>query len=496
MPHANLANLDPIWSTQLISRTHGFLVYDTLYGTDADLRAHPQMAEGHTLEEGGTVCTVALREGLRFHDGEPVLARDCVASLQRWMRRSPVGQTLGERLDALEAPDDRRLVFRLKRPFPHLITALGSVASPVPFIMAERHARTDPFRQVTEVVGSGPFRFRPDEFVTGSLVVYERNSTYVPAPPGAATSLTAGPKVTHLDRVEWRILPDAATAAAALQAGEVDWYESPSPEVAERLRRHPALRVERVDRLPYLGLLRFNHLHAPFDDARARRALLPAVAQADFMTAIVGSDPGMWRDGAGVFPPGTPYASDAGLAPLKGTRDLGEAKRLLREAGYDGRPVRLIGTTEGLGAAAATQVAADLFRRLGLNLDLVVSDTASWIRRRTSREPLERGGWSAFCTVTPGFEMADPASHAALRGNGLAAWPGWPTSPRIEALREAWLEAPDTLEQERVARQMQDAAMEDLPFVPLGAYWQNTALRRDLVGRVSGFPIFWGIRRT
>jgi peptide/nickel transport system substrate-binding protein len=185
-----------------------------------------------------------------------------------------------------------------------------------------------------------------------------------------------------------------------------------------------------------------------------------------------------------------------GLEPLSGRRDAGEAQRQLREAGYDGRPVRLIGTAEGTGAAVATQVAADLFRRTGLNLDLAVSDLASWIRRRTSREPLERGGWSAFCTVTPGFEMADPASHAALRGNGLGAWPGWPTIPRLEALRETWLEAPDPAGQQRIAGEMQGAAMEELPFVPLGAYWQNTALRRNLAGRVPGFPIFWNIGRT
>ena len=495
VPHANLANLDPVWSTQLISRIHGFLVYDPLYGTDADLRAHPQMAEGHALEEGGTVCAVTLRQGLRFHDGEPVLARDCVASLRRWMRRSPVGQTLEERLDGLEAPDDRRLVFRLRRPFPHLIAALSSVASPVPFMMPERIARTDPFQQIREVVGSGPFRFKPDEFVTGSRMVYERKPAYAPA-PGGAPSLTAGPKAAHFDRVEWRILPDAATAAAALQAGEVDWFENPSPEVAERLRRHPALLVERIDRLPYLGLLRFNHLHPRSDDARVRRALLPAVSQADFMTAIVGPDPDMWRGGAGVFPPGTPLASDAGLEPLSGPRDVDKAKRLLREAGYDGRPVRLIGTSEGYGAAVATQVAADLFRRLGLNFELALSDLASWIRRRTSREPLDRGGWSAFCTVTPGFELADPASHAPLRANGAAAWPGWPTIPRLETLREAWLEASDPPEQRRIAAEIQRAALEELPFVPLGAYWSNTALRRDLVGRVPGFPIFWGIRRA
>jgi peptide/nickel transport system substrate-binding protein len=451
------------------------------------------MAEGHAFEEGGTVCTVALRAGLRFHDGERVLARDCAASLRRWMKRSPIGQTLEERLDALEVPDDRRLVFRLRRPFPHLIAALGSVGSPVPFIMPERLARTDPFQQVAEVVGSGPFRFRRDEFVTGSLVVYDRHPAYAPAPSGEP-SLTAGPKVAHFERIEWRILPDAATAAAALQAGEVDWFETPPPELAGRLRRHPALRVERMDRLPALGLLRFNHLHPPFDDARARRALLPAISQADFMAAVVGPDRDLYREGVGVFPPGTPFASDEGLGPLAGPRDLERAGRLLREAGYDGRPVRLIGPTEG-GAGALAPVAADLFRRVGMHLDFAVSDLASWIRRRTGREPIERGGWSAFCTTTPGFELADPASHAPLRANGPAAWPGWPSIPRLEALREAWLEAADLPEQRRIAGEMQRMAMEELPFAPLGAYWQNTALRRELAGRVPGFPIFWNVRR-
>ena len=493
VPHANLANLDPIWSTQLISRIHGFMVYDTLYGTDAELRPHPQMAAGHVLENEGRTCTVMLRDGLHFHDGEPVLARDCVASLHRWMKRSPVGQTLDSQLDVLDAPDDRRLRFRLKKPFPSLFAALGSVASPVPFVMPERLARTDPFAQITEVTGSGPFRFKADEFVTGSFVVYERNPGYVPASSGVP-SLTAGPKVVHLERVEWHVIPDAATASAALQAGEIDWYENPSPEIAAQLRRRRDLTVERMDRLPYLGILRFNHLLPPFDDVRARQALLPAISQTDFMTAIVGPDPTMYRDDVGIFPPETPLASHTGLAPLMGPRDLEKAKRLLRAAGYDGQTVRFIGTHEGL-VAGPTELAADLLRRVDLNLDYAVSDLATWIRRRTSREPIQNGGWSVFVTATPGFELASPASHAPLRANGTAAWPGWPSIPKLEAMREAWLDASDLSDQQRIASEIQGVAMEELPFVPLGAFWSNTALRRDLTDRVAGFPIFWNIRR-
>ena len=491
VPQANLASLDPVWTTANITRHHGFLVYDTLYGLDADFVARPQMAEGHLMENGGLTCTITLREGLRFHDGEPVHARDAVASLRRWMRRNTAGQYIEAATAELTALDDRRLRFRLTRPQPRLIDALATVTSPVAFIMPERIASTDAFAQIRETVGSGPFRFKADEYLSGSRMVYERNPDYRPTPDGGR-GLTAGPKQVHFDRVEWHVLPDAGTAAAALQAGEVDWYENPPPELVDLLRRARAVSIENMDMLPQPGILRLNHLHPPFDNPAIRRALLAAVNQADFMAAVVGDDPANSVTDGGVFTPGTPMASREGLRPPVEAR---QARAMLRDAGYKGEPVRLIGPTDILAPTAIAQVGADLLRRVGFNLDLVLSDWGSVVQRRASREPLDKGGWSIFPTAVNAADFIDPSVHFALRGNGMAAWFGWPTSPRLEALRDAWFLAGPLGEQKRIAAEMQAVAMEEVPYLPVGSYRSRTALRRDLRDRVVGFSIFWGIRR-
>ena len=184
-----------------------------------------------------------------------------------------------------------------------------------------------------------------------------------------------------------------ATSAAALQQGEIDWFEQPPPEIQTLLRRNRAITVEPIDPLPLTGILRFNHLHPPFNDKRMRQAILPAIDQADYMAAIVGADPALYTTGAGFFTPGTPMANDAGLGPLTGPRSIDRAKALLREAGYTNQPIRLIGPTDIVAPAAMTQVAGDMFRRLGVNLDFVLTDWGTVVQRRSSREPLEKGGW-------------------------------------------------------------------------------------------------------
>lgn len=494
VPQANLTSLDPIWTTANITRNHGYMVYDTLFGMDDQFRPQPQMAEGLATEQDGRRAVVTLRTGLRFHDGEPVRAADCVASLARWMKRSPIGQKLEEFVDALEADGDRRIVFRLKRPFPLLASALAQVSNSPAFIMPERIARTDPFQQIRETVGSGPYRFVPREFNSGSLVVYERNPDYSPTPSGTR-SLTAGPKTVHFDRVEWHIIVDGSTAAAALQTGEIDWYEQPSPEIQMLLRRNRNVSVEAIDPLPLTGILRFNHLHPPFNDKRMRQAILPAISQQDFMQAVNGPDPALWMTNVGVFTPGTPLANDAGLAPLAGPRSVDRAKELMREAGYTNQPMRLIGPTDILAPAAMTQVGADLVRRLGFNADIVLTDWGTTVTRRASREPVERGGWSMLFTSFSSFDFVDPSAHFPLRGNGTGAWPGWPSMPRLEELRDAWFVAPDLAAQQRIAREIQTVAMDELPYVPVGSYLSITAHRRNLVDRVKGLALFWGIRR-
>ncbi|WP_338665619.1 ABC transporter substrate-binding protein [Pararoseomonas sp. SCSIO 73927] len=495
VPQADLGSIDPIWTTSVVTRDHGFMVYDTLFGTDANFQPTPQLAEGYSLEQEGRVCIVRLRAGLRFHDGEPIRARDCVASLERWMVRAPIGQKLKSVLDEMSAPDDLTIRFRLKRPLPYLIPMLGLPATPVPFIMPERVARTDPFQQVTDTTGSGPFRYLTREHIPGSFSAYAPFADYRPTPAGG-TGLTAGPKVTHFDRIEWHTLPDAATAAAALQRGEMDWFCQPPPEVLELLRRSRGISVGPLDLLPYTLLLRFNSLNPPFDNPAIRRALLPAIDQADFVAACVGNNVEAGITGTGVFPAGSPSASDAGLEPLRGPRSIDLAKQRLKEAGYSGQLVRILGPTDILNPSALTQVGIDLFRRLGMNLDIQLTDWASVVQRRPNKEPPERGGWSVSFYSNPGIDLLNPATNALLRGNGAGAWFGWPTIPRLEELRESWFDAAEPAAQAAITREMQSVAMRELPFVPLGGLRNFTATRADLRDRVVGSPIFWNLKRA
>lgn len=495
VPQADLSSLDPIWTTANVTRNMGYMVFDQLYGSDGQFRPVPQMAEGHVEEDDGRRVVITLRAGLKFHDGEPVRAQDCVVSIQRWMRRHAMGQKMAPVVDGIAADGDRRIVFRLKRRYPLLVESLASPVAPPCFIMPERLARTDAFTQLREVVGSGPFRFKADEYRTGNQAIFERNAEYSPT-PDRSTGMTAGPKLVHFDRVEWRTIPDAATAAAAMQANEIDWYEQPPPEIQQLLRRGRTVAIEPIDILPMMALMRFNFLHAPFNDKRVRQALLPAIDQEQFMHAAVGTDPSLYLTNVGFFTPGGPMATDAALGPLQGPRSIDRAKALLREAGYTNQPIRLLGPTDILVPSALTQVALDLFRRLGVNLDPVLTDWGTVVQRRANREPLERGGWSVSMYAFSSVDFLTPATNPTLRANGAGAWFGWPDIPRLEALRDQWFEAPELAQRQALAREMQVLAMDELPFIPVGAYRAMTAVRRDLADRVRGMAMFWGIRRA
>jgi peptide/nickel transport system substrate-binding protein len=494
VPQANLTSIDPIWTTANVTRNHGFMVYDTLYGLDASLQPQPQMAAGHQVDADGRTVTITLRDGLVFHDNEKVRAADAVASVRRWMKRNPYGQTLETVTDELSAVDDGRLRFRLKKPFPLLFNALASIANAA-FVMPERVAATDPFKQISDATGSGPFRFKKDEFNSGSLVVYERHPAYQPRRDGTV-SLTAGPKRVFFDRVEWRIITDAATSAAALQQGEIDWWEQPTPELRALFAGNKDIAIDVLDPNGLCSALRLNASQPPFNDKALRQALLPAIDQADFMAAIVGDDPHDWKRVGGVFTPGTPMANDADADKLTGKRDFALAQTLMRQAGYKDQPMRLIGPTDILAPAAMTQVAADLFRRLGFNQDAALSDWGTVIQRRSSREPVEKGGWSALCTSFSSFDFADPAVHPLLRGNGAGAWFGWPVIPQLETLRASWFDAPDQASRKAICADIQRVALDEVAFIPLGTYTSFTALRADLTDRVNGFALFWNLRRA
>lgn len=495
IPQADVTGLDPVWTSVYVTRNHAYLVFDTLYGQDSSYAIRPQMVEGHTVEQEGRLWRLRLREGLMFHDGTPVLARDCVASIRRWARRDAFGQTLMLLTDELAAADDRTIHFRLKQPFPFLPEALGKIGINMLPIMPERLANTDPFKQVTEMVGSGPFRYVADERVVGARVVYERFTGYRPRTDGKP-DWTAGPKVAHFDRIHWMVIPDAATAAAAMQHGEADWWEQPLFDLLPVMNRTPGLNTTLVEVTGNIGLLRMNQLFPPFDNPAIRRALLLALEQSDFMVAVVGDTPGAARSGIGYFAPSTPMASDAGLQALRGPRDVTAARAAIRQAGYKGERVVLMAPSDYPRIDALCNVAADLFRRCGLEVDLQEMDWGTVIQRRASKAHPDHGGWNAFITTFNGADMSSPAGNLALRGNGESAWFGWPTAPELERLRSSWLAATDLTEQRRIATAIQARAFVDVPFLPLGQFFQPTIQSRTLTDGLQGMSLFWNIRRA
>jgi len=495
VPQADLSVLDPVWTTTYQSRDHGFLVYDTLFGLDSSYKPQPQMAEGAVSESDGKTWHITLRDGLAFHDGSKVLARDCVASIKRWGARDPFGQALLAATDEISAPDDKTIVFRLKHSFALLPDALAKTPPNMCPIMPEQLANTDPFKQVTESVGSGPYRYKADERVPGSRVVYERNTAYVPRPNGTADG-TAGPKVAHFDRIEWRIIPDAGTVAAAMQRGEIDWWLAPEADLLPLLRQAKGLKVETVNPTGTIITLRFNELNPPFNNAATRRAMLGAVDQSEYMIGAVGTDESLWRDNVGFFCPDTPLANDAGMEALTSKRDLSTVKRDMDAAGYKGEKIVVLTPTDIAWSKALADITVDWLKKIGANVEAPAMDWATLVQRRAKMDPVEQGGWSIFHTGWSGLDMINPAGHVFLRGNGKAAAVGWPTSPKIEELRDEWFRAPDLAAQKALAVKMQLQAFEDVPYIPLGQYFIPTCYQANLTGMLKGSPVFWNIRRA
>jgi peptide/nickel transport system substrate-binding protein len=490
VPQANLTSLDPVWTTATVTRNFALMVYETLYGRDESFTPRPLMVEGHRIDDDGKRWTMRLRDGLVWHDGTPVLARDCVASLNRWMKRDAAAPIIQARVDAIEMPDDRTLVWRLRKPFPLLAHFLSKV-QPSPVMMPERiAAAVDPYKQVTDIVGCGPFRFLADEFVSGSRAVFARFDRYRPRQePG---SYVAGGHEVKLDRVEWRVIPDPATAANALISGEVDWLELPQPDLLPMLKTNSGVTTGLLDIYGTFALLRPNHLHPPTSNAAVRRVMLAAIDQRECMIAAMGEDPSTWRAPIGFFVPG-PSANDAGMAAVRERKSIDQLKRMLEQAGYQGETMVVMHPTDQVIYNAFITVAVDTFRKIGMNVDEQMTDWGTIVQRRPSKAPLDKGGWSLFPAGAPAPEFVDPLLSNPMRSNGPKAWFGWPDDPRIEAAHAAWIDAATDAERRRLEVDYQLAAFDSVPVIPCGQYLPHAAWRKNVTGLMKGSaPVFWG----
>jgi len=491
VPQASLRVLDPIWTTGYITRNHGYLIYDTLFAMDASLKPQPQMVDKWSMSPDKLKYTFTLRPGLKWHDGQPVRAQDCVASLKRWGARDVSALTLMRFVKSMDAVNASTFTITLNEPYGLVVESLAKISSNVPFMMPERVALTDPQKQIEDYTGSGPFKFVKEEFVPGVKAVYDKFKDYVPRkePP----SLLSGGKVVKVDRVEWIYIPDQNTAMAALLNGEVDYFENPAIDLIPLMQGKPHIVVANTDPLGNQGVLRPNHLQPPFNNPKARQALFYIVNQEEYMRAIIG-DPAKFKLSWAMFMSNGPMATTAGSEGYK--QDFAKAKELLKEGGYNGEKVVLLDPTDQFVPHNAALVTAQLLRKAGVNVEVQAMDWSTMLTRRADKKPVSEGGWNLFHTWVTGADQTNVLSNFQAAGGCDKAWFGWFCDPKLEELKVQWAKETDLAKKKALAAQIQTRAYEGGAYVPLGQFDLPTAYRDNLSGVIiSPVTIFWNIAK-
>ncbi len=493
-PIGGLLLLDPSFTPITPTTNHGYYIFDTLYSTDSKYRPRPQMVEGHVISDENLTWNITLRPGLRFHDGEPVLARDCVASIRRWGQRDAFGSTLLAYSNEISAADDTTIRFRLRKPFPLLPDALAHPTSSPCFMMPERLASIDIGKPITEMVGSGPFKFAADEFVANQKSVYKKNLAYVPRqenPDGMS-----GGKVVYFDRAEWTTIPDFATASAALQAGEIDWWESVQFDLIDLLKRDKGVTVATSDP-SYIGFLRFNCGTQPFNNPALRRAVAAGIDQSMFMQALVGPDPSRYHTCFAMYSCGMPGVEELGKGIMDGKKDYDALAEQIKKAGYNGEKVVLLGTADVFTVSPLVPVLQDVLTKMGMNVELQMVDLSTLVTRRTSQAPTDKGGWNLFLSQNFTPNMANPAVYVVGRGLGVKGFAGNYSDPELEADVTEWIDAATQQERDAKLNKTHQRLWDQMPLVPLGSYAMQTAFRANLTGYVPNTsPVPWNIRRV
>jgi peptide/nickel transport system substrate-binding protein len=490
--HSDLKVLDPIWTTAYITRNHGYMIYDTLFAQDAELHIEPQMVDTWKVSDDKLVWTFTLREGLEWHDGQPVTSADVIPSLRRWAEVDGMGQVLWKVVKEIRAVDARTFELVLSEPYGLVLESLGKPSSRVPFIMPKRIAETPANQQIKEFIGSGPFIFKQDEWKPGDKVVYVKNPKYKPrAEPASGLS---GGKVARVDRVEWVAIPDPLTAVNALLAGEIDLIELPPPDLFPVLKEDKNVQLYGWNALGSQAIARFNHLHPPFNNVKARLAVLYATTQEDYLKAQVGdSDIYMVCNAPLICK--TPNGKTFGDLLVK--PDLQKARQLLKESGYDGTPVVMMHATDLQSSNRFPQVAKAQMEKVGFKVDMQSMDWQSVVSRRAKKDPPAQGGWNMFFTTTVAVDASNPVANIFTSGGCDKAWFGWPCDEELEKLRVAYASATDEAAKKELAYKVQDRIMAQGHYLILGQYKAFGAYRKD---RIKGWlpgpaAVFWNISK-
>jgi peptide/nickel transport system substrate-binding protein len=489
--HSDLKILDPIWAPAQIVLDHANLIYDTLFAFDDSLKPQPQMVDTWKVSDDKLTWTFTLRDGLEWHDGQPVTSEDVIPSLKRWGAKDTFGQKLISLVSEWKVIDAKTFSFTLKEPYGLVLDSLGKNWNLVPFIMPKRVAETDSAKQISDSTGSGPFIFKRDEWKPGSKVVYVRNPKYKPRsePPSG----TAGGKVAKVDRVEWIYIPDTQSQVNALIAGEIDYLQAPTYDLLPLLTKDPNIVLEVLSRQGRQYSLRFNAMNKPFDNPKIRKAVTYALTQKDFLESVIG-DAKWYQECKSLYPCGTPLES------IKGWEDRfdnpAKAAALLKEAGYDGTPVVLLHPTDISSLANLAPVAKAQLEKAGFKVDMQSMDWQTLVARANRRDPLSAGGWNLFATSWPSVGIMNPLTTSFLNASCEKAVMGWPCDAELEKLRDAFARETDPEKQKAIAVAVQMHVAENPTHVQLGQYVSPTAWRKNITGVVKGgWSVFWSMSK-
>ncbi|BBK30634.1 peptide/nickel transport system substrate-binding protein [Stella humosa] len=492
--HGDVRTLDPVWTTQVIATIHGNMIYDQLFNLDAKLEPQPQMVETWTVSDDRKTYVFTLREGLKFHDGSPVRSIDAIASFRRWAARRNAGKLLLDFTDSINALDDRRIEWKLNQPYGLVLDTLAQTGTG--FVMREKEAKTDPFQQVQEVVGSGPFLFKRDEWVPGSKTVYVKNPNYIPRKEPASGH--AGGKTVKVDRVEFLWMADPQTAQSALINGEIDYLENPQIDFLPMLESTPGVKLINHAAHGTMGQIVLNHLHPPFNNVKARQAMLSLINIPDYLNTVV-ADKKLQKLCYSYFGCGTPMETDAGAEPQKAAPDYKRAEQLFKEAGYKGEPITILHATDHQTINPANQVMIQQMRKAGfLKLDAQAMDWGAVVARRAKKDPPAQGGWNIFLTTAPVLGLSNPVTHSWIGMSCEKANVGWPCNAEFEEVRKSWGLARTIEDRKKIAVDLSKRLYAEVPYVSFGQWVNPVAYREDRISgvlAVPSVPPMWNIEK-
>jgi len=490
----SLGIIDPELTTSTPTRDMAYLVWDTLFATDADYKVQPQMVGKYAISDDQKTYTLTLRDGLKWSDGTPVTPADCIASLKRWMVKDSFGRLLAGELDHMEAVDDTTFKLVLKEPWGMTLQALGKPGAYVPFMMPQRIADTPADKAITEYVGSGPYMMKMDEFAPGSKVVYVKNPYYVPRDEPA--SFLAGGKVAKVDRIERIDFPDDVSAVNALLAGEIDYMEGVPPDLLPTIEASDTAEWYIRDHLGKSLQVVFNWAQPPFNNEKVRQAAVMALSMKDIQQAYFGDNDKLYTLCPAVFFCGAPYETDINSEHVM-KQDIEGAKALLKEAGYNNEPVLVIHPTDAQDADAYMTVAVQNLRAAGFNVEDFATDTATMFSRRTNNGPIADGGWSVFSTGWGGIDMMNPITNVFTKGACDKGWFGWACDDQLQQLSAAYVKAATPEEQKDIAIKLQARIYDVISFVPMGQNYIVVGRSKKLSGLIDGaVSTFWNVSKS